>query len=277
MCKHHEYTFFNSWIKVSFNLPTQQINEYPAVEFLFHVCSLMVKIKIYPLFLRKNTSMFKRLFSFFIPVPVYQTKSEVSKQLEVNWNNGQLVLDSSHTNYSYGSLQRILRYGLKQIGFDKIEKMQHILVLGVGGGSVLKTLVNELHYRGKITGVELDPEVITLANTYFQLHEIKQLNLIQGDAFEYVLKTAFKFDLIIVDVFQDTKMPSFLFEKFFADRLGSLLNSPGFILFNTMTLTKEDLDRNTDYCVNFNNKPFKVIRLPKVETHNELLVIEKRN
>jgi SAM-dependent methyltransferase len=237
----------------------------------------MVKIKIYPLFLRKNTSMFKRLFSFFIPVPVYQTKSEVSKQLEVNWNNGQLVLDSSHTNYSYGSLQRILRYGLKQIGFDKIAKMQHILVLGVGGGSVLKTLVNELYYRGKITGVELDPEVITLANTYFQLDKIKQLNLIQGDAFEYVLKTAFKFDLIIVDVFQDTKMPSFLFEKFFADRLGSLLNSPGFILFNTMTLTKEDLDRNTYYCVNFNNKPFNVIRLPKVETHNELLVIEKRN
>lgn len=221
--------------------------------------------------------MFKRLFSFFIPVPVYQTKSEVSKQLEINWNNGQLVLDSSHTNYSYGSLQRILRYGLKQIGFDKIAKMQHILVLGVGGGSVLKTLVNELHYRGKITGVELDPEVITLANTYFQLDKIKQLNLVQGDAFEYVLKTAFKFDLIIVDVFQDTKMPSFLFEKFFAERLGLLLNSPGFILFNTMTLTKEDLDRNTTYCVNFNNKPFKVIRLPKVETHNELLVIEKRN
>jgi len=235
----------------------------------------MVKIKIYPLFLRKNTSMFKRLFSFFIPVPVYQTKSDVSKQLEVNWNNGQLVLDSSHTNYSYGSLQRILRYGLKQIGFDKIAKMQHILVLGVGGGSVLKTLVNELHYRGKITGVELDPEVITLANTYFQLDTIKQLNLIQGDAFEYVLKTAFKFDLIIVDVFQDTKMPTFLFEKFFADRLGLLLNSPGFILFNTMTLTKEDLDRNTDYCVKFNNKPFEVIRIPKVETHNELIIIKK--
>ncbi len=220
--------------------------------------------------------MFKRLFSFFIPVTLYRTTSLVSKQLEVNWNNGQLVLDSSHTNYSYGSLQRILRYGLKKIGFDKIAKMQHILVLGVGGGSVLKTLVNELQYRGKITGVELDPAVIKLAYDYFQLQEIPQLNLIQGDAFDYVLKTAFKFDLIIVDVFQDTNMPNFLFEKFFADKLGSLLQTPGFILFNTMTLTAEDLERNNTYCLNFNNKPFKVLRIPKVETHNELIVIQKQ-
>lgn len=154
--------------------------------------------------------------------------------------------------------------------------MNHILLLGVGGGSVLKTLVDELHYRGKITGVELDPEVIKLANAYFQLDEIKQLNLIQGDAFDYVLKTAFQFDLIIVDIFQDTKMPNFLFEKFFADRLGMLLKSPGYILFNTMTLTNEDLERNTTYCVNFNNKPYTVIRLPKVETHNELIIIEKK-
>jgi spermidine synthase len=203
--------------------------------------------------------MFKRLFSFFIPVTLYQ-----------------LVLDSSHTNYSYGSLQRILRYGLKKIGFDNIAKMQHILVLGVGGGSVLKTLVNELQYRGKITGVELDPAVIKLAYDYFQLKEIPKLNLIQGDAFDYVLKTAFKFDLIIVDVFQDTNMPNFLFEKFFADKLGSLLQTPGYILFNTMTLKAEDLERNNNYCLNFNNKPYKVLRIPKVETHNELIVIEKK-
>jgi spermidine synthase len=219
--------------------------------------------------------MFKRLLSFLLPVKIHQVQSSISKNLEISWNNGQLVLDSPHTNYSYGSLQRILRKGLKAIGFRQIQAMNHILLLGVGGGSVLKTLVNEFHYRGKITGIELDPEVIKLANAYFQLDEIKQLNLIQGDAFEYVLKTAFQFDLIIVDIFQDTKMPNFLFEKFFADRLGMLLNSPGYILFNTMTLTKEDLERNNDYCIHFNNKPYTVIRLPKVETHNELIIIKK--
>lgn len=53
--------------------------------------------------------------------------------------NGKLVLDSKNTNYSYRNLQRILRTGLKNIGFKKINKMSQILVLGVAGGSVIKT------------------------------------------------------------------------------------------------------------------------------------------
>jgi hypothetical protein len=58
----------------------------------------------------------------------------VSKSIEITWTNGELVLDSENTNYSYGSLQRILRLGLKSIGFDKIIKMNHVLILGVAGG-----------------------------------------------------------------------------------------------------------------------------------------------
>lgn len=80
--------------------------------------------------------MFRRLLSYILPVNVYQKNSVISKSIEVNWNNGQLVLDSKNTNYSYGSLQRILRIGLKKIGFEKIRAMDSILVLGVGGGSV---------------------------------------------------------------------------------------------------------------------------------------------
>jgi hypothetical protein len=57
----------------------------------------------------------------------------VSKSIEITWTNGELVLDSENTNYSYGSLQRILRLGLKSIGFDKIIKMNHVLILGVAG------------------------------------------------------------------------------------------------------------------------------------------------
>jgi spermidine synthase len=62
--------------------------------------------------------MFQKLISYFIPVTIYKKNSAVSKSLEVTWNNGELVLDSENTNYSYGSLQRILRKGLKYIGFD---------------------------------------------------------------------------------------------------------------------------------------------------------------
>jgi len=219
--------------------------------------------------------MFKKLYSYLIPLNIFKQKSVLSKTLEITWTNGELVLDSENTNYSYGSLQRILRKGLKTIGFERIVPMQHILVLGVAGGSVIKTLIDEIHYKGKITGVEIDPEIIKIANEYFKLNEILNLEIVNEDAFEFVLKTKNRYDLIIIDVFQDTTMPNFLFEKFFTDRLDFLLNPKGIILFNTMILNKADEARNKNYIDSCDQKKFEIKPIPKVEQHNELIIIEK--
>ena len=133
--------------------------------------------------------MIRKLLSYLLPITVFKTKSNWSKSIEITWANGELVLDSENTNYSYGSLQRILRLGLKTIGFRQIRKMNTILVLGVAGGSVIKTLNDEIQFKGKIIGVEIDPEIIKIANSYFQLNQIPNLSLLNTDAFEFVLKT----------------------------------------------------------------------------------------
>ena len=219
--------------------------------------------------------MIKKIFSYLIPIKIYETKSSLSKSIEVTWANGELVLDSENANYSYGSLQRILRLGLKNIGFEKIVPMKHILVLGVAGGSVIKTLVDEIKYKGKITGVEIDPEIIKIANTYFKLDEIENLEIVIDDAFEFVLKTKIKYDLIIIDIFQDTIMPNFLFETFFINRVCSLLKSHGFILFNTMLLNESQNLRNKKYVLEFYEDQFQIKTIPRVEVHNELILIEK--
>ena len=221
--------------------------------------------------------MIKKIFSYLIPIKIYETKSALSKSIEVTWTNGELVLDSENANYSYGSLQRILRLGLKNIGYEKIVPMNHILVLGVAGGSVIKTLVDEIKYKGKITGVEIDPEIIKIANTYFKLDEVKNLEIVIADAFEFVLKTKTKYDLIIIDIFQDTAMPNFLFETFFTNRVCSLLKNHGFILFNTMLLNESQNLRNKKYVSEFFKSQFQIKTIPRVEVHNELIVIEKLN
>jgi len=219
--------------------------------------------------------MIKRLLSYFYPVKIFSQKSALSQTLEITWSNGDLVMDSLNTNYSYGSLQRILKLGLKNIGFAKIKQMQHILVLGVAGGSVIKTLVDEIEFKGKITAVEIDSEIITIANRFFKLNEIPQLEIVIDDAFEFVLKTTEKYDLIIVDIFQDTKMPNFLFESFFIDRICLLLKNKGNILFNTMLLNEADNLRNKKLIANFKKQSFAIKTIPRVEQHNELIIIEK--
>lgn len=220
--------------------------------------------------------MIQKIFSYLYPIKIFKKNSARSKTIEVTWTNGELVLDSENTNYSYGSLQRILRYGLRNIGYDKVLKMDHILVLGVAGGSVIKTLVDEIEYKGKITGVEIDPDMIQIANQYFNLNKIKQLQIVIDDAFEFVLKTKDRYDLIIIDIFEDTNMPNFLFEKFFSERVSFLLKDQGFVLFNTMILDEAHNVRNRKYISEINPKLFTSKMLPRIEVHNELIIIEKQ-
>ena len=219
--------------------------------------------------------MIQKIFSYIIPIKIFKKKSARSKTIEVTWANGELVLDSENTNYSYGSLQRILRYGLRNIGYEKINEMDHVLVLGVAGGSVIKTLVDEIEYKGKITGVEIDPDMIQIANQYFNLDQIKQLEIVIDDAFEFVLKTKNIYDLIIIDVFEDIKMPNFLFETFFTQRILLLLKDKGFVIFNTMILDEAHNVRNRKYISEINSKLFITKTLPRIEDHNELIIIEK--
>ncbi len=218
--------------------------------------------------------MIKRLLSYILPVKIYQKKSEFSKNLEVTWNNGYLVLDSENTNYSFGSLQRVLKKGLKYIGYERIKTFENILILGVAGGSVIETIKNDIKFKGKITGVEIDATVIEIANKYFGLNNYKNVEIIIEDAFEFVLKTKEKYDLIVIDIFQDTTMPNFLFEDFFINRINLLLKVNGFILFNTMVLDYKDRRRNATYKSKFDSN-YSVRLYPKIEVHNELFTIKK--
>ena len=218
--------------------------------------------------------MIKRLLSFLIPIKIHQKKSVYSKNLEVTWNNGSLVLDSENTNYSFGSLQRVLKKGLLYIGYERIQNFNSILVLGVAGGSVIETIKKDIKFEGKITGVEIDATVVELATKYFGLGNYENVSIVIDDAFEFVLKTKEKYDLIIIDIFQDTTMPNFLFEDFFINRINFLLNVNGFILFNTMVLGYKDRKRNATYKSKFDTN-YSVRLYPKIEVHNELFTIKK--
>ncbi len=219
--------------------------------------------------------MFRKIFSYFLPINILTQKSTINKSIEVTWNNGKLVLDTENTNYSYGSLQKVLRKGLLEIGFDEIRKMQSILILGVAGGSVIKTLVDEIKFEGKIVGVEIDSEIIEIANKYFNLNKIKNFEIFIEDAELFVKKHTYIYDLIIIDVFQDSFMPEFLFEKEFIENVLNLLNSNGFVIFNTIVNSKIKNERNEKFINFIQSKNMIVKQLSKLEGDNELIIIQK--
>jgi hypothetical protein len=79
----------------------------------------------------------------------------------------------------------------------------------------------------------------------------------------------------LIDIFEDTKMPNFVYEKFFMNRIGDLLNNKGFILFNTMLLDEKQNQRNLEYIKNFNTTSYTSYSIPRVERHNEIIIIQK--
>lgn len=85
------------------------------------------------------------------------------------------------------------------------EKPLRVLVLGVGGGAVIKML-NEFVDCDNIIGLELNPTHIELAQRFFAL-SAPNIQLIHADAVQWVkdksknIKSSEKFDIIIDDLF----------------------------------------------------------------------------
>jgi spermidine synthase len=233
------------------------------------------KFNINHVFLAKINEMLNRLLSYIFPVTISRQESAISKTLEVTWTDGRLVLDSKHTNYSYGSLQRILRRGLLKIGAEKILQMQHILVLGVAGGSVIRTLSDEIGFRRKITGVEIDPAIIDIANKHFGLSEIHGLEIVIADAAQYAKSETRQFDLVIIDVFHDQDMPDFLFSEEFSKNVLRMLHVGGYVLFNTMALQQWQEERNINYVAILKEQGCEIETISRIERFNELIIARK--
>lgn len=217
---------------------------------------------------------FKRLLSYIFPITIYRSHSQISGELSVTLLNGKPILNSTNTDYSFGSLQRVLRFGLKKIGYETIKQQKKILVLGLAGASVVQTLINEIRFNGKIYGVDIDKEVIELGRLFFQLDKIKNLQIFIEDAQEYIKNTTRKYDLIIIDIFEDKKMPDFLFNISFFKQLYSILSKKGIILFNTIVENKKEASRNKELTTSL-EELYQISVFSKVEEGNEIILLKK--
>jgi spermidine synthase len=175
-----------------------------------------------------------RLLSYFYPMTT-TIESDYSGTLEITWYNGKKHLNTKNANYSYGSLQRILKFGLEKI---ELKKVHSVLLLGLGGGCVIETLRNDFNYKKSITAIDIDPKIIAIAKTEFNLVENDQLTIICDDALHFMQSNTTKFDLIIIDLFIDVKVPDAFLKLAFWQDVIKASSTNGSLLFNA-SLEKE--------------------------------------
>ncbi|MFN0031245.1 MAG: spermidine synthase [Flavobacteriales bacterium] len=192
-------------------------------------------------------------------------QSHYNGTLEVTMQRGRKVLHSKNTNYSYGNVQQVWSAGLKKLDLMHV---QSILLLGLGGGSIIDILKNEYRYRGHLTAVEIDPVVVDIAKEEFGITTNEQTEIICDDAANYVSKTKDTFDLIIVDIFIDDVMPDILLSMKFWQNIAKRTMAKGTIAFNAfnsaakLNAVKEELK-----CLGFEMKVY-----PRVNGSNTMLI-----
>ena len=85
-----------------------------------------------------------------------------------------------------------------------------VLLIGLGAASLTKFLYRN-HPLAHLTVVEIEPAVVAAARQFFKLPEDpKRVNLVIGDGAEYVANNEKKFDLILVDGFDENARPGAL-------------------------------------------------------------------
>ena len=106
------------------------------------------------------------------------------------------------------------------------------LLLGIGGGTVLPVL-KTAYPQCKIIGVEIDPQMVKVAEKFFRLAQIKDLQLVNSDACKWINNAKKKFDLIIIDLFINDLNPYCSRTKSFLSGITKLLNSTGVVIYNS--------------------------------------------
>jgi len=107
-----------------------------------------------------------------------------------------------------------------------------ILVLGLGAGTIPSYLYHRFP-KTKIYVVEILSELKEIASDYFSMPRDERLEIVIGDAYDYIMETQIQFDLIFMDVFSKNSIPKKFCTGEFYTGLKRLISAEGYVAFNT--------------------------------------------
>jgi spermidine synthase len=166
-------------------------------------------------------------FSFF-PKKLFKTSSSFNKKIEVIEQFGKLSLSVDNLTQSGGIVSLIWK---KPISGLKDKKIENVLILGFGGGTVLKLLFRK-NPQIKITGIEIDKKIISIAKEFFKIKEGENLEIINKDALLFLKETKKIYDLVLVDLYNGVKKPDFFQTQDFLKLIKKRTTNKGVVIFN---------------------------------------------
>jgi precorrin-6B methylase 2 len=166
--------------------------------------------------------------------------------------DGSVVLKCKSTGdvysaWDYGKAFTGRVWDYFNVGPMLAENPRDVLVLGLGGGTVVKQFLD--FFDLKVDAVELSRNVVKMAEEHFDVREHERLKIFIADALDFLKNADRKYDVIVVDVFEGDVIPEKFTTLEFARSVSEHLNEKGVAVFNTITtgsllLTSDQVCRN---------------------------------
>ena len=145
---------------------------------------------------------------------------------------GNAIRQSSINKKSPFKLQTKYTRDMAKV-FDHYKDIpENILVLGLGAGTIPSYLYHKFP-KTKIYVIEILPELKEIASDYFSMPRDERLEIVIGDAYDYIMETQIQFDLIFMDVFSKNSIPKKFCTGEFYTGLKRLISADGYVAFNT--------------------------------------------
>lgn len=120
---------------------------------------------------------------------------------------------------------------LMTIGLAYAEKVENIVMIGVGGGTTSRYLSTAMP-DVKVEAVELDPYVLRMAKKYFGLSESENLELHALDGRMYLRRSKNEYDIIMIDAYRGWFVPFHLLTTEFYEQTKDRLSEGGVVVQN---------------------------------------------
>lgn len=141
-------------------------------------------------------------------------------------NNPRLLFD-----YNRCLLELAIEFGSKKI-----------LVLGGGTMTLPMALIDALS-KTKVTVVEINHKLVDVAKKHFGFRENSRLELVVGDAEQFVAANKDKYSLILVDLYDNFTIPQHFRSLRFASSLKNRLDIDGLVATNCISSLEGEASR----------------------------------
>lgn len=151
---------------------------------------------------------------------------------------------------------------------------EHILVVGLGGGSV-PSAMRTLYPQAQIDVVELDPAVVDVAKEFFHFQEDEHMHVTVADARVFIKRAGLKeqhYDFILLDAFNGDYIPEHLMTKEFLQETKALLSEDGVLVANTFSSSRLYDHESVTYRQVFG--PFYNFKQPRI-TGNRVIIASR--